>query len=430
MGFNTSPFFSLSAAIASVLVVFTLPVSSSSQCPNRPGGRLQSSEWPKTCPVPGQLGIVEDPDYPTAVSWDFAPRCMVGEQKENATIPRIHCLFTAADFRNGHGISLVASTTVTSHLLGLGALEDRPDPLAAQKRAARGPAYDIVDVPGKGKGVVANRRIRRGEIIIVDFPAVLIGTHFLTDAAPHHRRRILKQAIKQLPERTRERVNGLTKREGEYEVDSILGQNSNSVVLGDGEIHVGLFTEAARINHSCRPNAYFRFSEERLTMEVGAYRQIETGEEIVMSYVPVTAKHTDRRNYLKENWGFDCKCSLCLASELDVSDSEGRRRRMTELKESVLHARREGFFQDAINMAGEWLMFSEWESLPPLESEFHDTLSELYLLNGDMVNATRHGRMALDEWVKLGSVDDDQLERSRLFLRGLSLPAAQPKVGK
>lgn len=64
-------------------------------------------------------------------------------------------------------------------------------------------------------------------------------------------------------------------------------------------------------------------------------------------------------------------------------------------------------------------MVSEWERVHPLAPEYHDVLAELYSRKGDMVNGTRYGRMAVDGWVKFGSVDDDQLEQARVFLRDL-----------
>ncbi|KAK3319429.1 hypothetical protein B0H66DRAFT_498617 [Apodospora peruviana] len=256
---------------------------------------------------------------------------------------------------------------------------------------------------------------------MVDVPALLVGTPFLTDIKPHHRRRMIKAAIKQLPEEIRDEVFSLSRTAGEYEIDSIMGANANSVVLGDEEIHVGLFVKAARINHSCRPNAYYRFSERRLTIEIVSYHAIEAGEEIVMSYVPLAIKHDERRRYLKDNWGIDCKCSLCQASEFDIKESETSRNRINELRDTILDARKERFFQDAINIAEDWLMISEWERVAPLTPEYHDILAELYFLKGDMVNATRYGRMSLDGWVRFGSVDDEQLEKARVFLRDLRL---------
>ncbi|AEO60489.1 hypothetical protein MYCTH_104665 [Thermothelomyces thermophilus ATCC 42464] len=252
---------------------------------------------------------------------------------------------------------------------------------------------------------------------MVDVPSVLIGIPFLADAKPHHRRRILKQALNQLPEETRNRVYTLGRGSSPYEVDAIMGPNTNTVVIADDEVHVGLFTEVARINHACRPNAYYRFSERRLTMEVVAFRAIDAGEEILMSYVPLETPAEERRRYLRNHWGFECSCSLCRASQLDLDNSEVWRSKVKSLKETILNARSEGFYQNAITMTEEWLMVSEWDMTPPLMAEYHDTLADLYFLKGDMVNATRYARMAVDGWARLGSVDDEQLERSRLFLR-------------
>ncbi|KAK0715343.1 hypothetical protein B0H67DRAFT_490682 [Lasiosphaeris hirsuta] len=254
---------------------------------------------------------------------------------------------------------------------------------------------------------------------MVDYPAVLVGLDFLADAKPHHRRRIIKQAIGQLPELTRESVYGLSRGDGTYEVDSILGANSNSVTLADGELHVGVFPKVARINHSCRPNAYYRFSQRRLAIEMVAYVPIEAGQEILISYIPLHLKHGERRKYLKDNWGFECRCSLCHAPESEISESEGRRRQVNEMKQTLQDARRDGYYKDAITIAGDLLQFAEWEGIPLLTPEYHDTLADLYLLKGDMANATTYARMALNGWVQFGSVDDDQLENSRRLLQGL-----------
>lgn len=216
-------------------------VTYSAQCPNEPAGRLQKDRT-GICPVPGRIGILEDAND-NAMSWSFPPKCINQESLDNSS--RVDCLFTSAEFRNGHGTSLVTTTTSASHLIGLGAFSDKPAPLAAQRRDSLGPSYDIVPVEGKGQGVVANRLIRRGEIIMVDFPAVLVSIPFLADTKPHHRRRLIKQAINQLPEETRSRVYGLSRSSSKYEVDAIMGSNSNTITVGEDEVHVGLFTEAA-----------------------------------------------------------------------------------------------------------------------------------------------------------------------------------------
>ncbi|KAK4233105.1 hypothetical protein C8A03DRAFT_19746 [Achaetomium macrosporum] len=405
-----SPFLLL--AVQAVAWATCNAAAQAEQCPNRPAGRLEADDSPY-CPVPGRIGIV--PEEQDAISWSYPPKCM-SQTPRSQDGPRLDCLFTSTTFRNGHGTSIVTSSTTASHLAGLEAFEDAPTPVI---RDALGPAYEVVPFPGKRTGVVAKRRIRRGEIFMVDLPALFISVSFLADAKPHHRRRMLKQAINQLPEVTRSRVYGLPRGSAEYEVDAILGPNAHTVMVGDGEVHVGLFTEVARINHSCRPNAYFRFSERRLTVEVVAYHAIEPGDEITLSYVPLETPSSTRRQYLKSHWGFDCTCTLCTGPATDLEESESWRRKIKSLRETIANARSEGFYHDAIVMTEEWLMFAEWDMQPPLMAEYHDTLANLYFLKGDMVNATRHARMAVDEWVRLGSVDDEPLEKARLLLRRL-----------
>ena len=217
--------------------------SSLEQCSNKPPGLLGRAGT-QACPLPGHLGIIPEIES-TAVSWDFPPRCVESLGK-SASNSRVDCLFTSASFRNGQGISLITSTATAAHLVGLDAFADLPDPLpATTRRRLAGPAYAVVDVPGKGKGVVATRRIRRGEIVMVDYPALLVGMAFLTDNKPHHRRRLIKQAINQLPESTQRKVHALSRGTAAHEVDAILGPNANTVTLGEDEVHVGLFAEAA-----------------------------------------------------------------------------------------------------------------------------------------------------------------------------------------
>lgn len=173
-------------------------------------------------------------------------------------------------------------------------------------------------------------------------------------------------------------------------------------------------------------------------MEVISYLAIEPGEEIVMSCelplqphahgyadceitdVPLSMAREPRRAYLRQNWDFDCGCALCRASEFDISESEGRRKQMDSLQETLADARSNGYYKDAIAIAGDYLDFCGWEELPPLMPEHHATLADLYVLANDAINATRYARMAMDGWVRLGSVDDEPLEKARTVLEGLT----------
>jgi hypothetical protein len=134
---------------------------------------------------------------------------------------------------------------------------------------------------------------------------------------------------------------------------------------------------------------------------------------------PLGMKHEPRRKFLQENWDLDCTCSLCRASEIDIKDSESARGQMDELRETMLDAKKNKFYKDAITIAGDWLFYCEAEGLSPVLPEYYDILADLYSLNGDMENATRYARMALDGWVRFGSVDDTQMENAREALMRL-----------
>lgn len=212
------------------------------QCPNAPPGPLAKN--PITmCPLPGLIGVIPELQS-TTVQWTYPPRCLGPESlKPNGT--RHDCLFTSAEFRNGHGISIIGPASITADLIAQGAFIDRPDPPAAVKRQAGKSAYRVVDVPGKGKGVVAARKIKRGEIVMADYPSVLISTGFVVETKPHHRRRLLKAAFNQLPEETKEAVYGLKRGAEKHLVDQIVGTNSNGVELGVEEGFVGVFVKVA-----------------------------------------------------------------------------------------------------------------------------------------------------------------------------------------
>lgn len=290
---------------------------------------------------------------------------------------------------------------------------------------------------------------------MVDSPALLIREEFLKETGRegkgHLRRRMVKKGLEQLPESTRQKVMGLQRGPGEYEVDAILGINLKdlggvggsalSLLEEPGKMEgedglMGIFTEVARINHSCRPNARLRFSENRLTMEVISYRPISAGEEILISYTPLTLPPSDRHQFLKQNYHFTCHCPLCASLSDDpsahtlVAESHSRRLRMQELYDTMLHAKSEGFYADAINILKDWFDFAEEEGLMPLTGEYHGTMGELYLLlaekgsvDGKKVDreralreALREARMAVDAWVRLGSVDHKKTEEARVLL--------------
>lgn len=127
-----------------------------------------------------------------------------------------------------------------------------------------------------------------------------------------------------------------------------------------------------------------------------------------------------RRPYLQQTWGFNCSCALCRsADEAAISYSDHRRERVGELKQSVLLASSERYFENALVMAREWLEVGEKEGVPPLMAEYYDIVARLSFDVGDLQGARRYALLALDAWRRFGSVDSTDLEAAREYVREL-----------
>lgn len=92
---------------------------------------------------------------------------------------------------------------------------------------------------------------------------------------------------------------------------------------------IGIFPKIARINHSCRPNAGNAWSDSRNARVIYAYRDIEEGEEITVSYIPLI-KSKKERNQRLEQYGFECTCEACALDAEKSKESDKNRWRISE----------------------------------------------------------------------------------------------------
>jgi len=114
-------------------------------------------------------------------------------------------------------------------------------------------------LPGKGLGLVAKRPIRRGELVMVEAPAMLVQKRVLEDSSGRYIGS-LDLAARSLPAARRKafmRQGRAGDGEGGYRILDILLTNSFQLSLaGEGEaagFHYGNYPNASRINHDCRP---------------------------------------------------------------------------------------------------------------------------------------------------------------------------------
>ncbi|KAH7368390.1 hypothetical protein B0T11DRAFT_316578 [Plectosphaerella cucumerina] len=397
------------SSVAAVVASTHPDVHPSPICINDPFG----SHLPISCPT---TSSVRSPASSPEI-WTDQPRCIVWRPRygPSASSPPVkeHCLFTQASFRSGHGVSLISTPGPASNLVGSGALSDTesflPLSISPPRMFTPGPvvdstgvsAYEVRDLPGKGKGVITLRRIEKGEVFMLDYPAILAAADFASAAWTKTQERLLQAAVSQLPRQTQRRVLDLARSQTDLDKDMALGDvfatNTCGVTLGDGGRYLGLFPEVSRMNHDCVPNAFYRLSPKTLTMQVVSYRQIDPGEEVTINL---------RRDHLKTDYGFTCACALCTAPSAKRAESDDRRMRLARARQEMSKAGGRGDAARAIKHAGEALVEVEAEDgLAPLACDFFAKMASLNLELGEHAEASSLAARALEGMLELAGPD-------------------------
>ncbi|KAK4033058.1 hypothetical protein C8A01DRAFT_50298 [Parachaetomium inaequale] len=177
--------------------------------------------------------------------WSHQPVCLEAQAAEDHDSESVSadCVFTLATFRGNQGISVITTPDLAISLAEY--FDDsRVSPglrgqlaRTGQNREDEKAAYELRDLPGRGKGVVAKRGFAERETIMVGFPVLVIRLDFIN--GDHY------------PER----------------------QKRSMMNTSDG----------SRVNHNCRPNSFWRYVNSNMAMEVVALRDIRAGEEIAQS---------------------------------------------------------------------------------------------------------------------------------------------------
>lgn len=206
---------------------------------------------------------------------------------------------------------------------------------------AAAPLWSIVDIPGKAKGVVAQRNIPAGTLLLQESPLLRLPDTvpasdtaravYLTDLvdalAPENQAVFFSLAnttafkLAHIANPSREEVV-----HNIYHTNTILAPPAGSA----------LFPTTARINHACAPNADYTFRADLQQMTVLATREIQAGEEVQISYFDAEGRtRRERIEYLHGAYGFTCTCSACSAKGTQLSESDFRRTGIKEARARV-----------------------------------------------------------------------------------------------
>lgn len=230
-----------------------------------------------TCPLP------TDPS-----PWSLPPLCPepVGDDRVEAnndndtwTPPTTDCVFTALHFRGGQGFSLITTPDIAASVAGSGALDDGDvvEGLRAQLAAYGGagagagagtaatdtntsgnrgssgvasrwtPGYEIQDVPGRDKGMIAAREFHGHEAVMTGFPVLVIRMDFVNGEvfSEGQKRSMMEVGLRRLGEEQWAAVMSLARMSGDDNVVlDVLQTNGFGVDIG-GVPHLALFIDGS-----------------------------------------------------------------------------------------------------------------------------------------------------------------------------------------
>ena len=166
--------------------------------------------------------------------------------------------------------------------------------------------------------MVASRKIPRGAQIILEEPYFCVPVPVLHEGQGFRLAEMLadiEAGFDALPSEKQQEVlllhdHRFPTEDNQSHLLTIFRSNAYNT----GDDHIGLFPKVARINHSCKPNAGNFWSEKRSRRVIYAGTEIEEGEEITVSYIPLLKSIKQRQERLLQ-YGFTCSCSACNSDE-------------------------------------------------------------------------------------------------------------------
>ena len=221
--------------------------------------------------------------------------------------------------------------------------------------------WKIVSVEGKGKGVIATKKIKKGDVVMKEMPVLAFDEECynnnpenLTLELQNFGMQLLEQFMKQ-PEKIQKEILDLHHEKPEestvmLKLFDIFNCNKTTVddVFSSGE---AVYLTISRINHSCSPNVLWSHKRSnRMMKEVRALRDIDVGEELCASYLAnyyVYATSSERKTVLQQGWKFECKCRVCNLPDDEQEENDKKRMKMKKLHKETLALQEESKLQEA-----------------------------------------------------------------------------------
>ncbi|KAK5659205.1 hypothetical protein OQA88_1296 [Cercophora sp. LCS_1] len=309
--------------------------------------RATAAEYDTVGPVPAKYS-----------PWTHVPVCDVSA----ADPDRKYCVYTNS--RHGkRGLSVLAKPEVATDNVGI--LNEYLD-----FSGNDGP-FKIVDIPGKGKGVVATRHIKRYEQIMADYAALLIDVSFATEVPAENGYKLLQVAVNQLADPESVLALGQSNDMANNPIENVLRTNAFHSVLGE-EPHMALY-----------PLVSMKLIKLDITL----------------------GKTTAARREALKLWGFECQCSLCTAPAAEIAQSDARREQIEQLRDQAIDAFQAGRAYQALRITRQIINLIPTEELFPMYAEQYENMARIYFVLRDQENAVKYAKMSLDVLKEQGYID-------------------------
>ncbi|KAI9653330.1 MAG: hypothetical protein M1829_001315 [Trizodia sp. TS-e1964] len=189
--------------------------------------------------------------------------------------------------------------------------------------------FSVQPVQDKGRGLVASANIEKGTRILSEKPLLINSS---------------MSSVTSMEDDIAAKLKALSKTEqrlflslhnnfpGKHPFSGIT--KTNALPCGPDSPVGGVYPTICLINHSCLPNAHNSWNSDAKRETIHAIRPIKAGEEITISYDEGDPSGP-RRAHLKNTFGSDCNCSVCILPSAELEASDNRRRQIQLLDEAI-----------------------------------------------------------------------------------------------
>ncbi len=180
--------------------------------------------------------------------WSWQPLCPDVEEDDGLDPP--DCVFTHEAFRGNQGISLITTPDLAASVVDY--LDDSGVPLRirdelsiSMRQEDSRAGYEIRDLPGRGKGVVARRRFAQHETVMVDFPVLVVRLDFINgERSDRQKRHMLEASVRRLSPKQQTSIASLARSTGGGPILDAIRTNGFGIEI-DSVQHLALFIDGS-----------------------------------------------------------------------------------------------------------------------------------------------------------------------------------------